>query len=408
MNTSNFGEILVKLRKKAGMTQQALAERLDCSNKTISKWENCETQPEINVLPKLADIFGVSVDYLLLGERKSIAFAGNILVDAVKDIECYPELGMLATITNVSQSVGGCVPNTGINLAKIDPTIPISAYGCVGEDEKGNYVLNKMRQYNIDVKGVTVLTDVDTSFSDDMNLPNGERTFFHYRGANARFSPEHIDLSQLKCHMLHLGYALLLDKFDEYDEEYGTVMARFLSKVQKKGIKTSIDIVSESSADWKNKIVPTLKYVDYFICNEIECCSCFGLNPYTEDGKLSVKNIKRAMKMALEAGVGEKVIVHCKPAGFCMSKNGEFTCVTSLDVPRKYFKGSVGAGDAFCAGTLYGIYNDYSDKEILEFAAAAAVCNLFAANGIDGMRNKKGILELMATYGRSPMPEVEE
>jgi sugar/nucleoside kinase (ribokinase family) len=62
--------------------------------------------------------------------------------------------------------------------------------------------------------------------------------------------------------------------------------------------------------------------------------------------------------------------------------------------------GSVGAGDAFCAGCLYGLYNGWPDIQILEFASAAAASNLFAANSVDGMRTRGEILQLPAKYGR--------
>ena len=63
-------------------------------------------------------------------------------------------------------------------------------------------------------------------------------------------------------------------------------------------------------------------------------------------------------------------------------------------------KGKVGAGDSYCAGCLYGLYNGYSDREILEFASAAAICNLFAENSIDGMLKKSEIEKIPEKYGR--------
>ena len=101
-----------------------------------------------------------------------------------------------------------------------------------------------------------------------------------------------------------------------------------------------------------------------------------------------------------ECGIKDKVIIHCKKAGFCYDvKSGEFTVQPSVNIPKSAIKGSVGAGDAFCAGSLYGIYNNYDDKRILEFAAAAAACNLFAENSVDGMRPKSEIEKLIEEYG---------
>ena len=99
-------------------------------------------------------------------------------------------------------------------------------------------------------------------------------------------------------------------------------------------------------------------------------------------------------------GVKEKVIVHCKEAGCCLDASGQWTVVPSLQIPAEEIKGSVGAGDAFCAGCLYGLYHHYTDLEMLEFASAAAACNLFAANSTDGMRSKIEILNIAEKYGR--------
>ena len=106
------------------------------------------------------------------------------------------------------------------------------------------------------------------------------------------------------------------------------------------------------------------------------------------------------MERTMDCGVAEKVIVHSKEAGFCLSKNGEWTVIPSLKIPSAQIKGSVGAGDAFCAGCLYGIYHNYSDSEMLSFASAAAACNLFAENAVDGMRSRQEILQVMKQYPR--------
>ena len=66
---NEFGTFLYSLRKERGMTQQELADRLGLTNKAISKWETGEAFPETAQLVPLADIFGVTVDELLRGER---------------------------------------------------------------------------------------------------------------------------------------------------------------------------------------------------------------------------------------------------------------------------------------------------------------------------------------------------
>ncbi|MBP5780548.1 MAG: helix-turn-helix transcriptional regulator, partial [Clostridia bacterium] len=59
------------LRRSKGMTQAELAEKLNYTDKAISKWERGESIPDAIVLKQIADMFGVSVDYLFTKEHRS-------------------------------------------------------------------------------------------------------------------------------------------------------------------------------------------------------------------------------------------------------------------------------------------------------------------------------------------------
>ena len=405
MDQKIFGATISTLRKHRGLTQSVLAKSLNVSDKAVSKWETGLGYPEITLLPKLAAALGVSVDYLLAGQRKGICVAGNMIVDSVKSILEYPKPGMMTYVTDVKKCVGGCACNTAIDLARMDPALPVSAIGCVGFDPHGQFLISQMQHDHVDTSGVCIVDNAMTSFCDVMSLPTGERTFFHNRGANTMFGPEHVDLVSLQCGILHIGYILLLDRFDSPDPEYGTVMARFLHQVQRAGIRTSIDAVSDNSGDYAGKIIPALRYCDYVIVNETECCNIWGIAPYRPDSSLDMEAIRTAMEKTMAEGVKEKVIVHCKEAGFCLDAGGSFTAVPSLKIPSSHIKGSVGAGDAFCAGCLYGIYHGYDDQKMLEFASGAAACNLYSENSVDGMRSKQEILELIQNTPRRELKE---
>lgn len=404
MNAKDIGKRIEKLRKKSGMTQQVLAENLDVTDKAVSKWENGAGYPDITVLPKLAALFGITVDYLMFGEKKGIAIAGNIITDIVKSIDSYPKMGMLSYITDTQYAVGGCVPNTAIDLAKIDRGIPIYALGKVGEDENGRYIISQLLQNGISVEGITFSAASATSYCDVMSMPTGERTFFHKKGANAEFCPADVNLDALCCDILHIGYILLLDEFDKPHKQYGTVMAQFLHKVQEAGIKTSIDVVSDNTVDFGNAVIPSLKYCNYVIMNEIECCKVWNQEAYDEAGKLVHSTIRECMDKMAACGVQDKIIVHSKACSYILDvKSSEFLMIPSLKIPAEKIKGSVGAGDAFCAGCLYGLYNHFSDAQILEFASAAAACSLFAANSTDGMRTKAEIFEVAHKYEKQKL-----
>lgn len=60
-----FADKLTQLRKKAGMSQEELAEKVGVSRQAISKWEGAQAMPDMNRVLKLSEVFGVSTDYLL-------------------------------------------------------------------------------------------------------------------------------------------------------------------------------------------------------------------------------------------------------------------------------------------------------------------------------------------------------
>lgn len=64
-NKDIVAENLIYYRKKSGMSQLELAQKLNYSNKNISKWENAETTPNVFVLKTIADLYGITVDDLL-------------------------------------------------------------------------------------------------------------------------------------------------------------------------------------------------------------------------------------------------------------------------------------------------------------------------------------------------------
>ena len=317
--------------------------------------------------------------------REGIAVLGTTLVDKINRINAYPSAGELTQITEVSRAVGGCVPNVGIDLKKIDGSLTVYACGLVGDDEEGKFVKSELTCYGLNISGLKTHEREKTSFTDVMSVTGGERTFFTYAGASAEYGVEDINFAAINARMLHLGYFLLLDKIDNGDG------LKILKKAKEKGIKTSIDLVSENS-DRYSLVLPCLEYTDNLIINEIEAGKLAGIVP--EKG-----NIQKIAKILKEKGVKERVIIHLPDFGACLSDTGYFE-VASLDLPTGYIKGSTGAGDAFCAGALYGIYKGFSDKEILEFASMAAAVSLRAPDAVSGLCGFDEIRRLCSGFKR--------
>ena len=77
MDKRTMGSFIAALRRSKGMTQRELAQLLHVSDKTVSRWETGESAPDLALIPAIAEIFGVTCDELLRGERKSGADAAE-------------------------------------------------------------------------------------------------------------------------------------------------------------------------------------------------------------------------------------------------------------------------------------------------------------------------------------------
>ena len=108
MDNIQIGRLIAELRKKQGLTQQQLADKLNLSNKTISKWESGSGSPDISNLPLLAEVLEISVDELLNGELKQLKSDANL--DIPKNCsprkELTPEQKKERAIIALAASVG--------------------------------------------------------------------------------------------------------------------------------------------------------------------------------------------------------------------------------------------------------------------------------------------------------------
>ena len=332
--------------------------------------------------------------------RKGICVAGNLIVDITYPIERWPRQSELTTITDgITRSVGGAVCNVITDLAKLDETLPLSALGVIGEDAEGEFILEQLgRHENIDLsllgrKGTTSFTAV---MSDNRTKA---RTFFQYRGANALFDESFIDWDRIDAEILHVGYILLLDALDQADGEYGTKMARLLAEAQGRGIRTSIDVVTESGDRFRTLVPPALRYTDYCVINELEAQQITGVLLRDEEEKLYPEHMEEALRKMKELGVSTWAVIHCPEGGYGLDEKNHFLTVRSLKLPEGYIKGTVGAGDAFCAGVLYGAEKGWGLAESVRLGTCAAAASLSEAGATEGMRPAAEVLKLAELYG---------
>lgn len=332
--------------------------------------------------------------------RNGICCAGNMIVDITYPIETWPRQNELTHITEgIQSSTGGSVCNTITDLARLDPTLPLMASGFAGHDAEGDFILREMAKYpNIDLS--MVRRDGRTSFTAVMsNNQTKERTFFQHAGANAYYGEEHIDWERLNVNIFHIGYILLLPTLDAPDEEYGTKMARLLHRAQQAGMKTSIDVVSEAGERFAKLVTPALRYADYCVINELEAQQTTGILLREENGTLHPENMDAALHRLKELGVSTWAVIHCPELGCGLDENGIYYEVPSLKLPPDWIRGTVGAGDAFCAGILYSAEKQLPMEQALKLAACSAAASLHEISASDGVRSAKEVLELYTIYG---------
>ncbi len=86
MDTVKIGKFLSELRRERGLTQEQLGERLGTSNRTISRWENGNYMPPVEMLMELSKFFGVSINEILSGRRLKNSEAQSAAEENLKSV----------------------------------------------------------------------------------------------------------------------------------------------------------------------------------------------------------------------------------------------------------------------------------------------------------------------------------
>ncbi len=328
--------------------------------------------------------------------RRGIACAGNWIVDHVKIVDVWPGIGYLSNIQAEERGTGGAPFNVLMDIAKMVPGFPLDAIGLVGDDADGQWIMDLIRPLARDRSGLVVAKGEHTSYTDVMTIQStGQRTFFHMRGANAKFDVDHVDVAKIQAKIFHLGYMFLLDALDARDPEFGSRAARLLKKCSDAGIITSIDMVSAEEGRYAEVVLPALKQTDYCIINELEAQAVTGFKTRDEKGAPIWDAIERAAKKIPDFGVRRNATIHFPEGGVSLDvSTGKLHSIKSVKLPEGFIKGTAGAGDAFCAGMLLGLHEGWDLTRCLETAHASAIASLRHPTCTQGMESLEAVLSL--------------
>ena len=329
-----------------------------------------------------------------------ILAGGNWIIDNVKIIDVYPKEDKLANILKESNSNGGAPYSVLKAISKMGFQFSLTGIGAIGDDEKGDYILNECQKLNIESSQIIKVQNSNTSYTDVMTvLGTGRRTFFHSRGANAHLDESYFSFSGHKSKIFHLGYLLLLDRLDAIGSDGLTGAAKVLKEARKCGMVTSADLVSEQSERFKTIIPLALQYVDILFVNEFEAGMLSGIEICDEEGECSIVNAYQAADAILNAGVQRWVIIHFPKGVIALNKSGQKLFQPSVKMPAEKIKGSVGAGDAFAAGVLAGFHEEWTMAKCLLLGVNVAAASLMDASSSESIVPWQECLKLGEDFG---------
>ena len=260
-----------------------------------------------------------------------------------------PKGGDLAYIDELRLTVAGTAGGTIIDCAKLG--LSTLAVGAVGDDEKADFVVSVLEKFGADTAGFERIKGVPTS-STILNIrPNGERPALHLRGACDYFMPPNKEkLNIFDCKVFHLGGTGLLKKLD------GSASVELLKDAKENECITTWDLIgaTESTIDI---VKPLLPHIDYFMPSIEEASIMCGLDDPMDIAKYYLDN-----------GVTNCVLTMGGEGSLFVNKD-ETIKTPAFDIN---VVDTTGCGDAFDAGMITSLINDFDLEKSLKFATTTS------------------------------------
>ncbi len=331
--------------------------------------------------------------------RSGILCGGCILVDVNKTINRWPPELEVALISDETPHCGGPGLNMALDLARLGAEFPIGVVGAVGEDAFGDLIVGTCAEHRIDHSGIRRVSGTGTSYTDVMIVQEtGRRTFFHAQAANGLLDADDFNLDASDSLMLHLGSPGLHRTLDQMDAAGRSGFTRLLERALELGMKTNLELVSLQRDVIRKNALPLLPLLTSIIINDLEAEALTGIG-MTTDGHTDIGRAGAAVHALFELGVRETAVVHF-PTGGVAARRGEAPIFhPSVQVPDEAIISTNGAGDAFAAGFMLGLMEDWPLKRALELANASAASSLLAQSTFHGVRPWRVCLKLAQDWG---------
>jgi sugar/nucleoside kinase (ribokinase family) len=299
-----------------------------------------------------------------------IVVLGNFVVDIIgKPIDRLPDRGRLLLIDTLETHPGGNGPNSAAALGLLG--MPVAVVGRVGDDLYGRFLLERLREWRVEVSLVRVEPEVTTGITLVTVDSTGERSFIHHFGANAGVGAGELDWDAVpRARHFHLASFFVLPSLD------GGVAAELLSEAHARGIATSLDVCWDRTGRWLENLRPCLPHLDYCMPSEEEARMLTG--------ETAPEQMARAL---LAEGCGA-VVVKLGERGCYYADRERSLEVPAFDVP---VRDTTGAGDCFVGGFLCARLNGADVPAALRFGNACGARSVMAVGAVSGLASAREI-----------------
>jgi sugar/nucleoside kinase (ribokinase family) len=313
--------------------------------------------------------------------RSGVVLAGTIVLDIVHMIDQWPDEEQIAFIRQTIEAPGGPPHNAAAGLVKLGADFPVTMICVVGDDAAGDTFIRIAGELGLDTINVIRVKGHNTDVTHVMTSKvTGRRTFFFKPGANGTMMAEQMLPPHANGKIYYLGSPGISTSMDASDG-----WRKALSNARQRGYKTCMELCPVPPELQRAQTLPCLPLLDYFVINDSEAEILSGL-PVTKDGHFNTPLALAAAQNLLDQGVADLVSIHHPEGAIALRKSGEHAFAPSVNVPRDEIIGTVGAGDAFYAGMLFGIHESWSLEKSLALANASAATSLHSATTSSSIR----------------------
>ncbi len=288
---------------------------------------------------------------------RPVLCVGILVADiVVPPLERLPEPGELVATEDFLIQPGGCAANTAISLAKLG--VPAGVCGRVGDDVFAGVVLRDLHAHGVDTRAISAVAGLGTSKSVIVPVRGDDRRFIHTFGANAALAAADIPADLVRsASVIYVGGYLVLPGLLQGE------LAGKLREARSHGARIVLDVAvpSEHPGLSLAAISELLPLADYFVPNDDEGRALTG-----EDDPA------RQAKAFLNAGARTVVIKLGARGAHVQTREVAF----DLPAPRVEVVEPSGAGDAFAAGLVVGMLENWPLERSIRFASVtgASAC----------------------------------